>query len=180
MSKIIFLLGGARSGKSSYAIELAKRISDKVLYLATGVPCDDETKAKIEKHKKARPKSWTVIEKPLNVETALKEIDNSIEVVIIDCFTFWVSNLLLHYQDKKVDSSYLETEITTRVLQVISIARNIKAQVIIVSNEVGLGIVPETSLGRIFRDILGRANQMVTASADEVLLMVAGIPIKVK
>ena len=180
MSKIIFLLGGARSGKSSYAIDLAKRISDKVLYFATGVPCDDETKAKIEIHKKVRPKSWIVVEEPLNLEIVLNRIDKSIEVVILDCFTFWVSNLLLHYQDKKVDSSYLETEITTRVLQVISIARNIRAQVIIVSNEVSMGIVPETSLGRVFRDILGRVNQMVTASADEVLLMVAGIPIKVK
>jgi adenosylcobinamide kinase/adenosylcobinamide-phosphate guanylyltransferase len=148
-----------------------------VLYLATGVPCDSEMEARIEMHKKTRPESWVVVEEPLNVEATLNEIDESIEVVIFDCLTFWVSNLLLHYQDKE---SYLETEIITRVSQVVSIALNIKSQVIIISNEVGMGIVPETPLGRVFRDILGKSNQLVKDGAEEVLFMVAGMPIKIK
>lgn len=180
MAKITFLLGGVRSGKSSYAIELANKISDKVVYLATGVACDDEMKLKIELHKKTRPKSWKVIEEPLNIETALDRVDKSIKVIIFDCLTFWVSNLIRHYQTKGTTKTQLDTEITNRVCKAISIAKGVIPQVIIVSNEVGMGIVPDTELGRAFRDILGRANQIVAVSADEVFFLVAGLPVKIK
>lgn len=180
MAKITLLLGGARSGKSRYALELAKSFKGKIVLIVTAIPCDEEMRARIERHKKARPKSFKVIEEPLNVKNVLKRVDRSTEVILIDCLTLWVSNLMQNYQNKSKSSIELEERILSKVLQLASTLKAVKPKVIIVSNEVGMGIVPETQQGRLFRDILGRANQIMADLADEVFLLVAGLPIKLK
>ncbi|PIU62487.1 MAG: bifunctional adenosylcobinamide kinase/adenosylcobinamide-phosphate guanylyltransferase [Armatimonadetes bacterium CG07_land_8_20_14_0_80_40_9] len=197
MGKKTLLLGGARSGKSHYALELAKKFKGKAVLIVTGIPCDEEMKARIERHKKARPKSLKVIEEPINIKNILKRVDRSVEIILIDCLTLWVSNLMQDYQDKGkkplfasypnvettrrvVSTIELEERIFSKVLQLVSTLKVVKPKVIIVSNEVGMGIVPETQQGRLFRDILGRANQVMADLADEVFLLVAGLPIKLK
>lgn len=180
MAEITLLLGGARSGKSSYAVDLAKNFDGQVVFLATGVSGDKEMKEKIEQHKRSRPISWETIEEPLNIDTALKNASELAELILLDCLTFWVSNLLLHYRNQGKSGAQLEKEVLNQVEQVTSTAKRIESQLIIISNEVGMGVVPESSLGRIFRDILGRANQLVASYADQVFLLVAGLPIKVK
>lgn len=189
MGEITFLLGGARSGKSSYAVDLAKSCHGHVVYLATGVPCDEEMKERIEKHKNARPDSWETIEEPLYVEGILKKLGESAqaempvpptELVLLDCLSFLVSNLLLHHQNREKKDSQIEDAVLTHISDVVSIAREIRPRMIIVSNEVGMGVVPDAPLGRLFRDVLGRANQIVADRSNEVLFFVAGLPIRVK
>jgi len=180
MGEITFLLGGARSGKSSYAADLAKKCGGRVVYLATGVICDEEMALRIEKHKNDRPDFWETIEEPLYVEDVLRKLDRSVELVLLDCLSFLVSNLLLQYQDQGKTDSQIEDKVLAHILNLVSIAEEIETKIIIVSNEVGMGVVPETPLGRLFRDVHGRANQIVAAHAHEVFLLVAGLPMKVK
>lgn len=189
MGEITFLLGGARSGKSSYAVDLAKGCDGRVVYLATGIPCDEEMKERFEKHRNARPDSWETIEEPLYVERILKKLNEPAqawmsipptELVLLDCLGFLVSNLLLHYQNQGKKGLQIEDAVLTHISDIVSIANEIEPRMIIVSNEVGMGLVPETPLGRLFRDVLGRANQIVADRADKVFLLVAGLPIRVK
>jgi len=114
------------------------------------------------------------------VEDVLRELDKSVELVLLDCLSFLVSNLLLHYQNQGETDSQAEEKVLAHILNLVSIAEEIETKIIIVSNEVGMGVVPETPLGRLFRDIQGRANQIVAAHAHEVFLLVAGLPVKVK
>ena len=180
MSNITLLLGGARSGKSSYAVDLAGKCDGHVVYLATGISCDEEMERRIETHKNDRPDSWETIEEPLYVENALKRVSESADFVLLDCLGFWVSNLLLHYQSQGKEQSQIEDMVLKHILNVISIAEEIELEMVIVSNEVGMGIVPEGPLGRLFRDILGRANQTVAARAHKALFFVAGLPMTLK
>ncbi len=172
MSKITFILGGARSGKSSKAITLAKEKGVRVAFIATSQALDQEMATRIALHKRARPIRWKTFECPRDISWALKEAGNKFEVIIIDCLTLWVSNLLLG-ADK-------EREILDKIKRVIAALKKTKSDTIIVSNEVGLGVVPDNALGRSFRDIAGKVNQIVAAKADEVIFMVAGLPWKIK
>ena len=180
MGDITFLLGGARSGKSSYAVDLAKNCQGRVVYLATGISCDEEMERRFEKHKSDRPDSWETIEEPLCVGHTLKNLSESADLVLLDCLGFLVTNLMLHYQNQGKDDSQVENAVLDHIMDIISTARDAELDVIIVSNEVGMGVVPDTPLGRLFRDILGRANQMIAASADEAFFFVAGLPMKLK
>lgn len=180
MGKITFLLGGARSGKSSHAVDLATKCQGQVVYLATGISCDEEMERRFEKHRNDRPKAWETIEEPLCVGNVLKSLGESADLVLLDCLGFLVTNLMLHYQNQGQDDSQVEDAVMNHVMDIISTVRDSELDIVIVSNEVGMGIVPGTSLGRLFRDILGRANQMIAASADEVLFFVAGLPVKLK
>lgn len=172
MSKIIFIIGGARSGKSSYALNLVKEKYKKVAFIATCLPKDIEMKKRIALHKKNRPLYWQTFENPKHIHLLLKKIGNKFEVIIIDCLTLWVSNFLL----EGFNQNFIEKE-ADKLLNVLS---GIKSKSIIVSNEVGLGIVPENKLARDFRDIAGRINQMVAYESNEVLSMISGIPLKIK
>ncbi len=172
MGKIIFITGGVRSGKSKYAIKLAKNVANKIIFLATGVAKDEEMKKRIEEHKKSRPDHWTTIEETKNISSILFEIQPTCELVIMDCLTFFVSNLLMEgiseetilQETKKIVDTMLQVNYTT----------------IVVSNEVGTGVVPDNELGRRFRDIVGLANQIIAGSAHEVYLIVSGISVKLK
>lgn len=170
--KIIFVLGGARSGKSSYAIKLAETFGRKVAFIATCQPLDKEMQRRIVLHKKSRSARWQTFEEPQAISSLLKKNRNKFEVILIDCLTLLVSNLLL----KNLKEDAIENEIN----MILSILKKSKAKSIIVSNEVGLGIVPKNRLGRRFRDLAGRINQMVAEKADEVFFMVSGLPLTIK
>jgi len=174
--KCIFILGGARSGKSRFAQELAQKFGNKVLFVATGEPLDDEMLARIEEHKRNRPKSWRTLETPTNIGKQLEAEIGDAEVVVIDCLTLLVSNLIAEETD------YLKAEkrVLTEINELISGMDKLDTSFIIVSNEVGVGLVPKTRPGRIYRDILGKANQLIAQCADEVYFMVASIPVKIK
>ncbi|MBI5208314.1 MAG: bifunctional adenosylcobinamide kinase/adenosylcobinamide-phosphate guanylyltransferase [Candidatus Firestonebacteria bacterium] len=182
MSKITFILGGARSGKSLYAAKLALNSGNKVLYVATGVPCDEEMKIKIEKHKKERPESWETIEEPVDIKSVIKNIDNVFDIVIIECLSFWISNLFFQYKSKEKDNDNekILKNIMDYVIDTFNLFKNLKTEIIVVSNEVGMGIVPDNEISRVYRDILGKTNQMMAECAENVFLIVAGISIKIK
>jgi adenosyl cobinamide kinase/adenosyl cobinamide phosphate guanylyltransferase len=173
--KLIFVLGGARAGKSRFALRLAQERATRVCFIATAQALDDDMASRIARHREERPADWTTLEEPYNLNDALREAQTA-ELVIVDCLTLFVSNWLLRLEDTK------ECEQTIRDISETFLAK-LKSQrptVICVSNEVGLGIIPETRLGRTFRDLLGRVNQHFAEAADEVYLLVAGLPLRLK
>ena len=172
MSEFIFILGGARSGKSAYALNLAKKRSRKVLYIATAEAGDCEMKDRISRHKASRPRCWKTIEEPLDLIAALKKRKHKYEVIIIDCLTLYLSNLM----HKRVKQEAVIKKIKDAAAYIMTM----KEAVIVISNEVGLGIVPENKLAREFRDISGVSNQIMAKAADEAVFIQAGIPLKLK
>ena len=172
MGKIVFILGGARSGKSSYAIKLAKGLRKKTAFIATCVLHDSEMKKRIELHKKSRPRHWKLIEEGRNIGSCLANLKNEYEIILIDCLGLWISNLL---SDNLTDRG-IEKEIA-RLSKSIS---RLNVNILVVSNEVGGGIVPDNLLARRFRDLLGQANQTMAKIADEVIFMHSGIPLTIK
>ncbi|MCK9602870.1 MAG: bifunctional adenosylcobinamide kinase/adenosylcobinamide-phosphate guanylyltransferase [Candidatus Omnitrophica bacterium] len=172
MAKITFVLGGARSGKSSFALKTALRCRGKTAFIATCQPLDPEMKKRIARHQRSRPKHWQTFEEPRDIGSLLKKIGAGFDTIVIDCLTLLISNLMMDNQDEKT--------IEKKFKDVLNTLDKIKAQTIIVSNEVGLGIVPANKLGREFRDIAGRINQMLAAKADNVFFLISGIPWKIK
>ncbi len=172
-----FILGGARSGKSRFAQELAAKLGKRVLFVATGEPLDEEMSARIEVHKRSRPHTWKTLEAPTNVAKTMKGKIGDAEVVIVDCLTLLVSNLM---GTEDIDAETLEKKVTAELEDLVAFMRTTKAHFIIVSNEVGLGLVSPYPAGRVYRDALGLANQMLAKHADEVYFMVASIPIELK
>ena len=171
MNKITFILGGAKSGKSAYALKLAKN-HKKVAFIATCEPLDREMRKRITLHKNRRPSHWKTFEEPQDLTSLLKEISLKFDAIIIDCLTLMISNLML--------KGFREIAIKSKINKMLGILKKIKAQSIIVSNEVGLGLVPENKLARNFRDIAGRINQLVAEKSDEVFFLVSGIPWRIK
>lgn len=172
MSKIIFILGGARSGKSSHAVRIAKDSGKRVAFIATCEPGDDDLKKRVARHKRERPRSWKTFEEAENVAGVVSRIGKKFDVILIDCLTLFTSNHFLKGMGEKA--------IKGEMSRLVSAIRKSNGKVILISNEVGLGIHPETKLGRDFRDIAGRVNQMVAKEADEVIFMVSGIPWRIK
>jgi adenosylcobinamide kinase/adenosylcobinamide-phosphate guanylyltransferase len=177
MSQIIFITGGARSGKSSFAEQTAHKFGTPLCYLATAQSLDDEMGRRIGKHQQRRGDAWHTVEEPLLPAQALTENDGAFNVILIDCLTLWLSNLLMlhEYLGAKAEERILED-----VLHLAETLRSMKTPVIVVSNEVGMGIVPENRLARMFRDLAGQANQIIAAAADEAWLVTSGIPLKLK
>ena len=172
--QLVLILGGVRSGKSRYAQQMASDTGNRVLFLATAEAGDDEMKRRIAKHKSSRPESWRTIEEQMDIAGVLRKNAARADAVIIDCITVWLSNLLMH------NEKLSEKEMTAEIDRLIDAYEQGEATYIIVSGEVGLGIVPEHPLGRIFRDYLGLANQRLAGKADSVVLMVAGIAMDLK
>ncbi|TET45008.1 bifunctional adenosylcobinamide kinase/adenosylcobinamide-phosphate guanylyltransferase [Candidatus Aerophobetes bacterium] len=172
MAKLIFITGGARSGKSRFAVNLAKQLASKVTFVATAIPKDEEMLERIRQHQKDRPAHWRTMEEGKNLSLALSQLDTSCELVLIDCLSFLISNLLLDNTE--------EENIIKQVKEIAGKALHLTPTFIVVSNEVGYGVVPPTRLGRKFRDICGRANQIMAEQAQEVYLMISGIPMRIK
>ena len=179
--RCILILGGARSGKSRFAESLASTISDRVLFIATAEAFDEEMKIRIAEHQRQRPRSWQTLEVPTDVSNAIAAQIGNAEVVLIDCLTLLVSNLMKERgHSRSLNTQDAEKQVTAEIEKLAEFMQKTSATFIIVSNEVGLGLVSENRLGRVYCDLLGRANQMIARYADEVYFMVAGIPMKVK
>ncbi len=231
MGKLTLILGGARSGKSTFAEQRAKEIGgESVLYVATSETKDEEMQQRVEKHRADRPPAWGTLEATRNVaqalrqaqdtalrqaqdtalrqaqdtalrqaqdtalrqaqDTALRQSGSAVKVVLLDCMTFLVANHLLDAAGPEGDpfagpsadpfDAQIETDVVTEVEALVAYVQETEVEMLVVSNEVGLGVVPPYELGRAYRDILGRANQILAHHADEVFLLVAGIPMRIK
>lgn len=182
MGKIIFIVGGVRSGKSAFALKRAKIIEGRRLYIATAQPLDGEMEERINKHRKERGDDWDTVEEPISIVEVIKKSKNY-GVVLLDCLTLWISNLMhkkLRLEEDGPATPGFKEELGKVVKDLLSTCKDSDASIIIVSNEVGLGIVPDNPLARRFCDIAGYVNQRVAEAADEVFFMVSGIPMKVK
>lgn len=185
MGKLVFVTGGARSGKSRFAEELLGG-RDDVLYIATAIAFDDEMKKRIRIHKERRNHNWQTLEGYSSLGSKIDQYSGSCSAVLLDCITVMVTNLMFENTsidwDKisqcEIDS--IETRINYEIEELIGTANSFNGITVIVSNEVGMGIVPGNPLSRHFRDIAGRINQKIAASADEVYFTVSGIPLKIK
>ena len=191
MGKLTLILGGARSGKSTYAeLKAQEQGGENVLYVATSETKDGEMRERVQKHRETRPRSWLTLEEPRHVAKVLRRQGVREKVVLLDCLTFLVANHLLDAAGPEGDpfnapgsdpfDAQIEAEVVAEVEALIGYVRETDVELLVVSNEVGLGVVPPYELGRAYRDILGRANQILARHADEVVLLVAGIPLKVK
>ena len=163
------ILGGARSGKSRYALKLGESLSDDRVFLATGVGFDEGMRERIARHRADRDMSWRSVEEPVAIWDVISEQCQESRVVVLDCLTLWLNNLMLEDRNVEADIDRLVALLT----------EGVEGELILVSNEIGLGLVPDTELGRDFRDLHGRMNQRVAAVCDRVLFMVAGLPMVV-
>ena len=176
---ITLILGGARSGKSSYAQNLAETTGKSVTFLATAQALDEEMSTRIQKHRTERSANWQTLEVPLDIASHVGQIKS--DVVILDCITLLVTNLMMQFvKDDLVQETTFVPAIQKEISELIRKLRTQSQDWIIVSNEVGLGLVPPYQMGRVYRDWLGWANQQLAREADKVILMVAGIPTTIK
>lgn len=186
MAEIILVTGGARSGKSSFAEAKAKEFGEKVVYIATAIAFDEGMQDRISKHRASRPSSWATIEiyKGFNNLEKKKEFIEA-DLALLDCMTLMVSNILLEsgldFDECSMEEvDHIEKKIFNEVKELLSVIGRYEKKIIIVTNEVGMGLVPSYRLGNIFRDIAGRVNQFLAKQAQEVYFTVSGIPLKIK
>jgi len=181
--RCILIIGGAGSGKSHFAQELAPKLGEAVLFVATAVAGDEEMRQRIEEHKRKRPAVWSTLEVTTQVGSQILEKIGDAQVVIVDCITLLVNNIFSQYSDQtgeQIDAPLIEKRLMAEVGELIEGINRLDASFIIVTNEVGLGLVPANRLGRLYRDLLAKANRMLVQAADEVYLMVAGLPVPIK
>ena len=169
--KITFVFGGTRSGKSSYAYRLADKTFKKPVYLATAEAFDKEMKERIALHQKQRGAKWQCVESPIDLAGVLLDPKLKCDGILVDCLTVWLSNVLLQKGEKALAPA---------IKELVAAVKKAKRPLVIVSNEVGMGIVPESKLGRIFRDYAGWLNQDMAEIADEVVFVVSGVPMVLK
>jgi adenosylcobinamide kinase/adenosylcobinamide-phosphate guanylyltransferase len=169
--KVILVGGGTRSGKSAFALALARRLGRRRLFLATGRAGDDEMRGRIERHRQARGDDFETIEEPMAVAATLARCASQ-DVVVVDCLTFWLANLLLEGQG--------EHQIVAQVEELAAVLSSRSMHAVLVTSEVGLGVVPETALGRVFRDLAGLAHQRFGRLADEIYFGILGTMLRIK
>ncbi len=180
MSKIILITGGARSGKSTFAEKLAASLTEgKKAYIATAQIFDEEMANRVKIHQSRRDDTWVTFESPFEAEKAIEDADKTADVILFDCMTIYISNFLCAYESLD-DLDNINIELKNLVNKLLDAAKKISGTIIIVTNEVGCGIVPENKLARVFRDCAGIANQMVAAAADDVYLTVCGLSVNLK
>ena len=177
-SELILITGGARSGKSSFAEQLADQ-GGKVLFVATAEALDDDMERRIAAHRASRPFEWHTLEEPLDLSASIRKETKggapAYDVIIVDCLTMWVSNMLLHEGEIEAEARTLAA-----ARELLEVCDATSGKWIMVTNEVGLGVVPSSSLGRTYRDVLGRVNALVASRADKVYLMAAGLALDLK
>jgi adenosylcobinamide kinase/adenosylcobinamide-phosphate guanylyltransferase len=177
MGRVVLVTGGSRSGKSAFAQRLAESLPGPRAYVATCPILDDEMRLRVEKHRASRSgRSWDTIEETMDLPKVLRETRHA--VVLIDCLTLWINNLM--HQAEQERSSITEERISALCTDLLAACRNTEAEVIMVINEVGMGIVPENAPARLFRDLSGRAGQVIAAEADAVYALICGIPLLIK
>jgi adenosylcobinamide kinase/adenosylcobinamide-phosphate guanylyltransferase len=173
LKETILVIGGCKSGKSRHALEMAEEIpAEKRIFIATCVPQDEEMKRRVLRHQAERSRSWQTREVPIRLAEVIREQSTPTHVILVDCLTLWVTNLLMENNDADTVAEAVHN-LTLSLQKAV-------CPVILVSNEVGTGIVPENSLARQFRDAAGLANQQIAACATKVVWMVAGIPVAIK
>ncbi|MCO6185785.1 bifunctional adenosylcobinamide kinase/adenosylcobinamide-phosphate guanylyltransferase [Rhizobium sp. L1K21] len=169
MSRVTLVLGGARSGKSAFAEQLAVQSGQALHYIATGQAWDDEMRERIATHRQRRGGLWTTHEAPVELSAAIASLDNANNTILVDCLTLWVTNLMMGESDMDAAFEALLNQLS-----------GVRAHIIFVSNEVGMGIVPENAMARQFRDLAGSLHQKIAAQAEAVYLVAAGLPLKLK
>jgi adenosylcobinamide kinase/adenosylcobinamide-phosphate guanylyltransferase len=172
MSKIIFISGGARSGKSRLAEKLAEGFGEQLCYIATGEARDGEMALRIANHRQRRSDAWQTVEEPLRLPEAIRTANGCYRAILVDCITLWITNLLFHHDAVE--------PVLAEVRALAELFPDMKTPLILVSNEVGMGIVPDNALARSFQDLAGQANQILAEAADEVYVSFSGIPLKLK
>ena len=178
MKQFILVTGGSRSGKSSWAQKTAEAISARRVFIATCPIIDDEMRERIRKHREARDeRNWHTIEEPLDIAGAI-DSSHKFPVVLVDCLTLWINNLM--YRAKMETMTITETDVAAECRIVIEAAMRHPGSVLFVTNEVGMGIIPENALARLYRDLAGRCNQVIAEACDRVVLMVSGFPLEIK
>jgi len=181
--KSILIIGGARSGKSNFAQELALKSAQPVLFVATAEAGDEEMRQRIEEHQKVRPATWSTLEATTHVGSQVLKKIGKAQTVIVDCITLLINNIFNQYSDpsgEQIDAPLIEKEVMAEIGELVDCINQVNANFIIVTNEVGFGLVPANRMSRLYRDLLGRANQIMAQRADEIYLMVAGIPLPIK
>ena len=173
MAKVTLITGGTRSGKSHFALQCAEKFNGKRIFIATAQPFDEEMRQRIECHKRERGDRFTTIEAPFDLTIALRDIPIDVSVVLIDCLTVWTGNLLYKHENDLQNITTMFDEFTSALLQ-------LRTNTVIVTNEVGMGVVPENAMARQFRDLAGSLNRKVAEIADEVFLCVCGISVQIK
>jgi len=178
MAKIILVTGGSRSGKSQYAQRAAEALPGPRAFIATCPDIDEEMQQRIRRHQEARRgKGWHTIEEPLNIENAIRSA-HAFPTLVIDCLTLWVNNLL--YEANTTNKTVSEADMVARCGELIAACDNHPGTIVFVTNEVGMGIIPEHPLSRLYRDLVGRCNQTMAALSQRVVLLIAGQPIEIK
>ena len=170
--KIIFITGGARSGKSQFAQAIAQNFSGPKVYLATAQALDEEMAIRIRRHRENRPPDWQTLEEPWGIARAIEEKGSLFSLILLDCVTLWISNLMM--------AGWSEEKILEEADRLVRICRRTECSLILVGNEVGMGIVPDNPSARNFRDLSGLIQQKIAGEADEVYVMVSGLPVKIK
>ncbi len=179
MGHLILVLGGARSGKSTFAQNLAQQIGrENVLFVATAEAGDTEMAQRIEKHRADRPAGWRTLEAQRHVGRTIQESHDNAQALLVDCLTLLVSNRLIEFEDPFTPDA--TAAVMGEVEDLVSCARQVAGTIILVTNEVGMGLVPPYPLGRAYRDLLGKANQVLAQAADEAYLVIAGLPLALK
>lgn len=177
MAEIIFITGGARSGKSAFAEKRAREFGTPLGYLATAQMLDSEMDERVRRHRQRRGSEWSTIEEPIQLGQALARCDGQYQAVLVDCLTLWLSNLLFKYGES---GEQVEERIEEDLQRLKGTLQGMVTPVVLVSNEVGMGIVPDNALARLFRDIAGTANQALAGVADEVHAVISGISLRLK
>lgn len=186
MGKIIYVTGGARSGKSTTAEEIVLNSGKDKIYIATSIAFDEEMKERIRLHKIQRGESWITIEAYKELDKKIKKYSQEKKIILLDCLTNFISNNMIIDVERdwekisQIEVKEIEKEIEREIVKILEVAKNSQLDIVIVSNEIGMGVVPPSYLGRYFRDICGRMNQLVASSADEAYLIVSGLKIKLK
>lgn len=186
MGKLILVTGGARSGKSTYAERLTAEAGGRVLYIATAVAFDEEMQQRIKKHRESRPKEWDTYEGYRDLGKVIETQGDNYDAILLDCVTVMLTNLLWGYPGMDFDQPSMkviqeaEDYAAEEFGKLTTAALKSKAQIVLVTNELGSGLVPENAIARAFRDIAGRINQRIAADCNEVYLTVCGIPMKIK
>ncbi len=170
---VVLVMGGAKSGKSRISLDICNEIARKKIFIATAQALDNEMKERIRRHKEERGGDWGTIEEPIEIVDKMSKFDSEETVILLDCLTLWISNLFMKYGESRQPIN----EFVDKFVEQLAKAKGV---IVVVSNEVGMGIVPDNDLARVYRDVAGSLNQEIVRTARKVVMVIAGIPLVLK